>query len=106
MGGVIAGLIARCGCPVRLYNAADSMEVTGLLQPVRHGDPLRDWSALGRLEAGSHVLYTVQCPGDFDMVECGGARYWLRRWEAYRIGGEVLYYWAMLTKEDAVGTDL
>ena len=91
---------------MRLYNEADSVECIGLLQPLRRGEMRTDWSDMGRLEPGTHVLYTTVCPAGYDMVDCGGVRYWLRRWEAYSVGGQVLYYWAMLTKEDADGTDL
>ena len=109
MGSVIAGLIARYGCPVRLYNSETSEEVVGMLQPLRHrghGEARHGWSALGGQPSGSHLLYCSVSPEGYDMVECGGMHYWLRRWEAFSVGGQVLYYWAMLTKEGADGTDL
>lgn len=102
MGGVIAGLIAHCGCPLRLYGAGDSREIRGLLQPLRHrGSPQWQdrWSRMGELSAGTHLLLCTDCPAGFDMLERDGEHYWLRRWDAFRLGGQVLYYWALLTRE-------
>ncbi len=109
MGGVIAGLIARWGEPVRLYNAETSTEIRAILQPLRHRgwDQMRaDWTALGGQAPGRYLLLSTDSPAGYDMAGRAGTRYWLRRWEACRIGGEVLYYWALLTKEDDDGTDL
>ncbi len=109
MSGVIAEIIARFGEKIRLYNARDSIEIVGILQPLRQRgrEQIQDqWFDLGGMTPGRFLLLCVQSPEGYDMVERDGTHYWLRRWEAYRAGGRVLYHWAVLTKENDNGSDL
>lgn len=102
MGAVIAGLIARYGSAVMLRSGETALEAVALLQPLHHrgwSSTLRDWTPLGSQAPGQFLLLTSQCPAGYDLVDRGGERFWLRRWEPYEIDGTVLYYWAVLTKE-------
>ena len=102
MDGVIADLIARYGDQVTLSGADCECRITALLQPIRHrseDQKNRRWQTLGSQPPGQYLLLCTQCPEGYDMAEQDGVRYWLRRWEPYAVGGETLYYWAVLTKE-------
>lgn len=103
MGGVIAGLIARYGSPVTLTGAAGTQTVTAMLQPLRYRgrqNSFRDWSDPGSREPGRYLLLCSSAPEGYDMVACGGRRYWLRHWDAFEAEGQPLYYWAVLTREE------
>lgn len=103
MDGVIAGLIARYGSPVTLRGETASLEVRALLQPMRrsrYGDVWNSWTERGGQQAGQYLLLSSQCPAGYDLAERNSECYWIRRWEPYEIDGTVLYYWAVLTREE------
>lgn len=103
MDGVIAGLIARYGSRVTLCSETAEMEIRALVQLMRksrRSDTYGSWTERGGQPAGQYLMLSSQCPAGYDLAERNSERYWIRRWEPYEIDGTVLYYWAVLTREE------
>lgn len=107
----VASMIDKYGNSVVIHGGKDDVSTKAFVEPLRYKNKIYIGGrkhALGMFNSEKYLY--IGKPGDrlvedVSVVECGEDKYIVKRQETYRVCGEAVYVWAVMTRHRELTED-